>query len=515
MKTILFSLSASCALLGAAVAFAQPVESFTHVMTVKQQGGDGLQRVLLPAAVHQGSARADLGDLRVFNARGEQVPFAHAAAPRVAETTPATHGLPIFPLTVARTGGTADDTLSLQVRQQKDGTLISLNSRMADGKSTALSAKERRDLSGYIVDASRLHPGDGQADPLRVSALVFDWDVTEDSRAGRVRVETSNDLKAWSTLIQAGALVDLEHGGQRLTQKRVEVTPTAARYLRLTWADKPFVLKSVTAEVETARAAPTLARHVVSPDAAKVEGLQAGEIAFDLGGRLPVREVRLLLPEPNTVAPVRIFARSDVTQPWRQVESATFYRLNRDGAELLSPAVKLPLQNERFWKIAVDARAGGLGQGRPQLEVGWLPQSIVFAARGEGPYRLAWGNAEAAPAQLALTALVPGYRQDSEYCRVTASGGDSIPSGPPAASRSDSQDRCWSLPVAEAGDVIRQTVTPPSALEKLTQSFTLRQGVLWLVLLLGVGFLGLMAWRLNAQMTTPTQPAQDGGKDAS
>ncbi|MDX2217835.1 MAG: DUF3999 domain-containing protein [Burkholderiales bacterium] len=487
MKTMLFGLTAGCLLLAAAESVAQPVESFTHVMTVKQQGGDGLQRVLLPAAVHQGSARDDLGDLRVFNARGEQVPFAHAAAPRVAETAPTTHGLPIFPLTVARTGGAADDTLSLQIRQQKDGTLISLNSRTTDGKSTALSAEERRDLSGYIVDASHLNPGDGKAEPVRVSALVFDWEVIVDSRAGRVRIETSNDLKAWSTLIQDGALVDLEHAGQRLTQKRIDVTPTDARYLRLTWADKPFVLKSVTAEMQAERAAPALSRHVVSPEAGKVDGLQAGEHVFDLGGRLPVREVRLLLPEPNTVAPVRIFARRDVSQPWRQVESATFYRLNRDGVELVSPAVKLPPQNERFWKVAVDARAGGLGQGRPQLEVGWQPQSIVFAARGEGPYRLAWGNAEAAPAQLSLTALVPGYRQDSEY----------------------------SLPVAEAGDVARQTVTPPSALAKLTQTFTLKQGVLWLVLLLGVGLLGLMAWRLNAQMTTPTPPPQAGVKDAS
>lgn len=491
MKPVLIGLTAGCVLLGAADTVAQPIESFSHVMTVKQQGGDGLQRVLLPAAVHQGSARPDLGDLRVFNARGEQVPFAHASAPRVADTAPATHELPLFPLTVARSGGASDDALSLQVRQQKDGTLISLNSRLGDGKSAALSARNRRDLSGYIVDASRLNPRDGKTEPALLSALVFDWDVAEDSRSGRVRIETSSDLKSWSTLLQDGALVDLEHGGQRLTLKRVEFTPTDARYLRLTWADRPFVLKSVTAEVQAAQVAPALARHVVSAEAGNVAGLQAGEHAFDLGGRLPVREVRLLLAEPNTVAPVRIFARSDATQPWRPVESATFYRLNRAGAELVSPAVKLPLQNERFWKVAIDARAGGLGQGKPQLEVGWQPQSIVFAARGEGPYRLAWGQAEATPAHLALAALVPGYRPDSEYA----------------------------LPLAETGELTRQVVTPPSALQKLAKGWTWKQAVLWLVLIAGVGFLGLMAWRLNSQMSSAgaaksNVPGPDDGKGA-
>lgn len=486
MKTIWSGLMVNGLALLSTFAGAQPVESFTHVLTLKQQGGDGLQRVLLPAVVHQGAARADLGDLRVFNARGEQVPFAHASAPRASDVAPATHALPIFPLTVAAQANPAGETLNLQVRQQKDGTLVSLNSRFADGKAATLSAKERRDLTGYIVDASRLNPKDGKADPVFLSAMVFDWDVTEDSRSGRIRIETSADLKSWSTLTHDVALIDLEHGGQRLTLKRVEFAPTDARYLRLGWAEKPFALKSVKAEALTASAPPALTRHTVSPDTANVEGLQPGEYAFDLGGRLPVRQVRLILPESNSVAPVRIFARSDVRQPWRPIDSATFYRLNRDGAEWISPAVKFAAQNERFWKVAVDARAGGLGRGAPQLEVAWQPQSVVFAARGEGPYRLAWGNAEATPAHLALTALMPAYRPDSEY----------------------------SLPTAEAGEVVRQTVAPPSAFTKFARSFTWKQAVLWLVLLIGVGFLGLMAWRLNAQIGTPAASKGNDGEGA-
>lgn len=491
MRTLLAGLLAGGLLCTAHVG-AQPVESFTHVLTVKQQGADGLQRVLLPAAVHQGSARADLGDLRMFNARGEQIPFAHASAPRAADVAPALHALPIFPLTVAAPGSASGDALSLQVRQQKDGTLISLNSRFADGKAASLTARERRELAGYIVDASRLNPGDGKSEPAYLSALAFDWEVTDDSRSGRVRIETSADLKSWSMLANDGALVDLEHGGQRLIRKRVEIAPTDARYFRLTWADKPFALKSVTAEVMGPSVPPVLATQIVSAETGRVEGLQAGEYAFDLGGRLPVRQVRLVLPEPNTVAPVRIFARSDVTQAWRQVDTATLYRLNRDGAELVAPPVKFAPQNERFWKLAMDTHAGGLGPGAPKLEVAWQPQSIVFAARGEGPYRLAWGNAEAVPAQLSLAALIPGYRPDSEY----------------------------SLPLAESGEVSRQSVKPPSAIDKLADAFTWKQATLWLVLLAGVGFLGMMAWRLNGQMNAqvgaqagaPEKSAQDDGK---
>ncbi len=487
MRIIHSGLAASGLALFAALAIAQPIESFTHLLPVKQQGGDGLQRVLLPAAVHQGSTRADLGDLRVFNGRGEHVPFAHAGLPRVAASAPARHLLPIFPLTVAVSARGSGDALSLQVKQQKDGTLISLNSRFADGKAASLSAKARRDLSAYVVDASRLRAQDGKGESVFLSALVFDWDVSDDSRSGRVRIDSSDDLKSWSTLVYDGALMDLEHGGQRLTQKRIEFAPTNARYLRLTWAERPFVLKSVTAETLTASIPPTLTRQTIRANVDNVDGLQPGEYVFDLGGRLPVQQLRLLLPEENTVAPVRIFARSDATQPWRSVESATFYRLNRDGSELVAPAVKFLAQNERFWKIAVDSRAGGLGRGAPQLEVAWPSQSIIFAARGEGPYRLAWGHAEAMPAHLALAALLPDYRPDSEY----------------------------SLPVAEAGQVIHQTVVPPSAFSKLAKGFTWKQTVLWLVLLLGVGGLGMMAWRLNAQMGTPTTPRQGGGKDAN
>lgn len=483
MRPDLIRLVASCLALCTTAAGAQSIESFTHVLSVKQRSGDGLQRVVLPAAVHQGAARADLADLRMFNARGEQVPFAHASAPRATEAAAATHVLPLFPLTVAAPGKGGGDTLNLQIRQQKDGTLISLNSRFADGKVTALSAKDRRDLSGYIVDASRVNEKAGKEERIFISALVFDWDVTDDTRTGRVRIETSTDLKSWSTLLHDGALVDLEHEGRRLAQKRVEFMPTDARYFRLSWAEKPFLLKSVTAETLRSVVPPALSRQMVTPDD-KVGGLQPGEYAFDLGGRLPVQQVRLVLPEPNTVAPVRIFARNDAATAWRPVASATFYRLNRDGAEIVAPAIRIPMQNERYWKVSLDARAGGLGRGVPQLEVSWQPQSIVFAARGEGPYRMAWGNPEAASAHLALTALMPGYRPDSEY----------------------------SLPLAEAGELTRQPVTPPSAITKLARTFTWKQAVLWLVLLAGVAMLGMMAWRLNAQMGSPAKSDTDGAK---
>ena len=56
----------------------------------------------LPDAVYQGVTRADLGDVRVFNAEGQPVPHAFCTAPAAAEPTITEQSLPVFELREAR-----------------------------------------------------------------------------------------------------------------------------------------------------------------------------------------------------------------------------------------------------------------------------------------------------------------------------------------------------------------------------------------------------------------------------
>ena len=59
----------------AAVAAERP-QDFAYGIEVHADVQDALYEIELPAAVYRGVTRSDLGDIRVFNAQGEVVPYA-------------------------------------------------------------------------------------------------------------------------------------------------------------------------------------------------------------------------------------------------------------------------------------------------------------------------------------------------------------------------------------------------------------------------------------------------------
>jgi hypothetical protein len=103
----------------------------------------------------------------------------------------------------------------------------------------------------------------------------------------------------------------------------------------------------------------------------------------------------------------------------------------------------------------------------PTLEVSWKSPSIVFVAQGEGPFHLAFGNAQAASTALPLPTLIPAT---------------------PASLK---------LGQARVGPV--RAGPPPTRLESLVGEMNPRRFALWAILFAGVGALGFMAWRLSKQ----------------
>jgi len=110
-------------LLVAAAAFAaeQPAD-FAYGLPVKFEGDEAFYQVELPAAVYQGVARRDLGDLRVFNGAGEVVP--HALKPReLAGKTPSPPAkLATFPLKGEEAAGV--EALELRVQKDSGGMIV-------------------------------------------------------------------------------------------------------------------------------------------------------------------------------------------------------------------------------------------------------------------------------------------------------------------------------------------------------------------------------------------------------
>ncbi|MFL6601445.1 MAG: DUF3999 domain-containing protein [Steroidobacteraceae bacterium] len=360
---------------------------FAYRMQVNETPGSAAYRVTVPLALYEKIVHPELSDLRVFNGNAEQVPFA-IERPASATVTNAATALSVFPL--------QDDS---------SATLDALRITIESGRgSVNVQAGGQAAPNGKVNGpAIRTYLVDGRSFELPAAALRLDWPQDAADFAGRVRVEASDNLGDWRSVAGSAPVANLHSGAGRLVEQRVEFSPTKARYWRLSWVGStaPFVLTAVLAEPATQNVE---ARHV-SRDISAIQTKTPGEFAYDLGGRLPIDRVNLLLPDTNTVVDVELLSRVSTTEPWRIVRRCGFYRLKSDGEELRNGPVAVALNTDRYWLLRTNPKSGGLGAIAPNLVVEWVPHEVVFVARGPEPFYLAYGSATADSAAVSLAVL--------------------------------------------------------------------------------------------------------------
>lgn len=440
--------------LAATAAHAERPADYAYGIPLEAGAPSAFLRVAVPAAVYEGVVHRDLSDLRVFNADGEVVPFAFVPRPAAPRERPPAVALPMFPLWVDRNRRDVEG-LALNVVRNPSGTTISVSA--ADGAAVAGKV-----LGGYVLDASEL------SEPI--AALDFALPETAGAATMRMRIDASDDLAGWRTVMPDATLVDLEVGGQRLTKSRVEIAPVKAKYLRLSWPPGRAAIDFRAVRGEYADRAVETPRQWRAATGAPVADRE-GEYAYDLGGALPSDRIAVDLAEPNSIVPASLSARSSSTEPWQPAGATVFYRLAQAGGDVTSAPFAVDPRPQRYWLLRVDPRAGA-GATPPPLRAGWLPQEIVFAARGRGPFVLAFGSEAAKAGALPVTTLIPGYEVAREL---------------PA-----------NIVVARAGP--RTELGGPERRQKPPD---VKRWALWATLVLGALVLGGMAWRLSREMKSP------------
>lgn len=434
---------------------AERLPEFGHAAEIVLEGKGAIYTVDLPVEVYRGIARRDLGDLRVLNGAGEVVPHALLRSPASESKPAAPIAMTFFPL-YGPPGRPVND-LALRVERKPDGSLSAL---VTPGERRAAG----RRLLGYVIDAS--------AAAVAARELRFDWPAGPEGTSLNVRVEASDDLRTWRALA-SGSLVVLRQGDLLLERRAIELPPVREKYFRVTWhpAEEEFKLAGVAAvPVDATSESPRAWLRV-----AGVAGAKPGEFVFELPGALPVDRLRFELPNENTVVSVSLAVQERTNGAERAVRSAVLYRMDHRGEKLLNPDLEIAPTTSQRWLMRVDLRGGGLGSGLPAVNAGWLPHRLVFVARGEAPFRLAFGNAEAASAALPVQSLVPGYAADKPLPALPARLGTV---------------RSRELAKAAPGEVAR------TYLEQMDR----KKMWLWGALILAVIVIVGMAWRLMRQM---------------
>jgi hypothetical protein len=427
-------------------AWADGPEDFSTRARIVTAEEDALQRLPLPPEVYR-DARPDLADVRVFNAAGEAVPIALGTEPEQGREAQVSGPLPQFPVT------------SLDVTPEHTGVSI----RMSDGTLVSVTGAHKpatvKRTAAYLIDASTVK--------LPMRALVIDWEPSPGNEVVRVRLEASSDLRTWRPLAGPVSIVHLEQAGHTLEQPRVPLGRTQEKYLRLTWDGPPLVLRSVRVEFEDRLKPP---ERMTSRVTGK-KGDKPGEIVYDLGARYPVEALRLIPAERNSVIPATFVIDEGRSGTAPVVASGVFYDLRRNGQEVESQPLEIGHRAARHWIARIDPNSGAVGEALPDLEVQWRPATLVFVARGAGPFTLAFGDSFAKPTYSSPATLIPSYESHSED----------------------------TLPLAKLGAIERNPLKSKRYPEWMA-GVPPRRFALWTILVVAVAGLGFMAWRLGKQV---------------
>lgn len=416
-------------------------QDFAYGMRLETHEIAPAYRLALPLPVYSGVVNSNLFDLRVFNAKNEVVPYEIRRPKATTEIGTPAH-LPIFPLR----GDPSEALSALRVSIQSGDASFDLKS---PGNVSTPSA-----VHAYILDARRLNAS--------ISALELEWPEDAADFAGLLDIEASDDLSSWRAVASSVPIANLRADKERLIEKRAEFRATRAKYWRLSWVrgDAPFLLSAALAE--RARTFVEAKRSSLTIEGAPVAS-KRGEFTFDVGASAPVDRINIELPQANSVATISVFSRTDAKEIWRAVARQGFYRLDGSGGEMRNAALRTDIDSDRYWLLRFE-KPEDVGEGIPRLHIEWIPHELVFLARGDGPYSLAYGSATAGRAETYLAHVIPKLQLATAYP---------------------------SSPTDVGGAARRRAPAPP---------LSWKPAVLWTALALGVAVLGWMAFRLSRQL---------------
>lgn len=403
------------------------VNDFAHGLILESSREAPIYQMDLPLKVYQGVLRPDLRDIAIFNAAGSEIPHllrisqgnispGRNSTPEGSGTiepspSPLPVSLPFFPLykspltalgntTAWKRGESADgvpvfNDLSMEIIQNSHGTIIQVKSRKK-GKEG-----DNALLSGYLLDMTHLE--------APMISLELQWVDRKKNFITTVHVKASNDLNQW-TLLTRSTLARLKFSGHAIDQFRIPLHPSKTdnntppkqyeqyKYLHLSWpaGDQGVELSQVTAI--TNPAIPEKDREWLDLPAGRFHSTNAMVIEYDTGGFLPVDAIQLKFREKNSIIRATLQSRSGGNSPWRRRCHGVFYTLQVDGRDLFNDIFTFFRTQDRFWRINVERDGAGLehaharGEVPPLLQIAWHPHELLFLARGEPPYTLAWGS---------------------------------------------------------------------------------------------------------------------------
>jgi hypothetical protein len=421
--------------------------AFGYIIETDDQGA--MYYAALPHEVYTGTVMSNLEDLRVFNSEGQIVPHELRYPPTNENTLKSKVSLPFFPLFSSEDQN--DPELSMRIETGSNGEIVNIQKSSGVAEQTP---------SAYLIDMN-----DAGTYPL---TLNLEWKTQGSGSILPVVLDSSADLVYWRR-IKKTTLADLIFMNNRLRHGEIELPRLSGRYLRLKGENRT-TLPEITAVDSISGPESKIERRWIKLPLSLLKQDDKTYLETEIAGGLPVDSLTIQFNQPNSLLKARVLCLDD-QNVWRFRGEGLFYKLTNNGNELSNETLIIQRQNISALRLEIVEDGVGSAFDSTQLHVGYVPQEILFIARGKGPFILAYGNAGMMNA--------PPKNKGAFLKGLTENGQQNL---------------------LRKAEVKEKVVLGGKEMLKVPKEKPWKKIILWLVLVGGVATLAVMAWSLTRKM---------------
>jgi len=323
-----------------------------------------------------------------------------------------------------------------QIKQYQSNTL-SIN---YNGEKIALSKLSALSDEDYIVNTASMREG--------IDTLQFS--VEDEEYLTPISVAYSNDMVHWRTLRAPFTLANLKTQGVSIEENELKVHTPFAKYIKI-HPKTTLRIYSITAKKVRTKQAP-LKRYKISLRR------EDGAIIFKLPAHVYIDSLEFELPKRDQFYAFNLQERNDENEAWSYAQPREIYRMLSSNIERLS--ILLYTQATEY---KITPQEGSYLPKELTLYARYHDISLYFLAQGVPPYTLVYGSQKVTSKSYDLTKLIANHK-DVEVATLA-------------------EERTVNLEAKE---------TP-----KLSRDYS--SLFVWLFLIIGVGLLGFMSYKLLSE----------------
>ena len=336
--------------------------------TMVYSGKEGALLTLeIPKEAYQGSMRPDLGDIRVFDASQKPVPFTIRDSPKEL-FIPSPEEVPFF---IWDGGNENNMPLGTDIEINTSGSVVRIKNQGTIQKSSSV----------FLVDLSFLN--------YTPTALKVGTENQGGNFNTPVSIYYSKDLSNWIPFDKKQILASF--GGN--IQDTLEL-PVAEemRYLLVSFGREAAPPVSMTVFFKEEEKA-GIYHEVIIQGKKSSDGKR---VNYNAEAFYPVEAIDFILAEADSI-PVLIKSRLHEKDEWKLQARGTIYRYNSGNTIVKSPPFEI--YSSAMPYLELESTGEIPFSSVPECVFRWKAKELIFPARGNGPWTLAFGNANCGPLQ--------------------------------------------------------------------------------------------------------------------